>query len=257
MLAAAGTVGGCVGRGGGCTCRSKMCLELPFGTWLCAGPLDLRTFLHTHDRWRHMESRIRRATGLLTHCLWYWEEITRGNFKYLSASKLAKLLQGANRKCRLGIIRYLCIVVREPARRAGSVCSSGGQPGQFPMCFGVCLWRGAAGHGDKRVRGCRSQQGSEILESSPKLKGERREESNANVRFLPLLGSGAEGLQLGPGLLGLSARCDVALRCWGGLGSASTLSPLAAPGGPALCPGFHVPAAALPAHLLAPIPPIL
>lgn len=36
----------------------------------------------------------------------------------------------------------------------------------------------------KQIRGCGSKQGSEIPESSPNLKGERQEESNANVLFL-------------------------------------------------------------------------
>lgn len=40
----------------------------------------------------------RRAAGLLRRCLCYWEEIMRGNFKYLWASQLAELLARSKQK---------------------------------------------------------------------------------------------------------------------------------------------------------------
>lgn len=70
---------------GECICIRKRCLVLLLGMWLCAGlPGFMYILAHTQQSIHGSRGKfqIARVAGLLMCCLRYWEDITRGNFKY-------------------------------------------------------------------------------------------------------------------------------------------------------------------------------
>lgn len=96
------------GMGGGCMYIRRACLGLLFGNVaVCWSPGCLYILAHTRWMETHGSRGIKDSEGggEANALLVVLGRISRGNFKCLSTSKLVKLLQRANGKCRLGIIR--------------------------------------------------------------------------------------------------------------------------------------------------------